>query len=166
MIEVLAKMFGVRVDQAEDAMRSERGYHAALSRRDLFAAGGALAAGSVFSFPKHVPMLRIPDSVDGAVRFVGWQDWFARSWHRPDEGFEGALYLYSRSATADANDDSVILSEGKGRWILIEGSLEREFFSTIAPPVIFESAESKEARERAEAGALAEIKQRLRSSQW
>lgn len=43
----LAKMLGVSADDADVAMRSDRGYRAALSRRSLFAAGAALAAGSV-----------------------------------------------------------------------------------------------------------------------
>jgi len=53
----LAGLFGVRVDAVEDAMRSERGYRAALTRRNLFAAGAALAVGSVLSggpIPLHV----------------------------------------------------------------------------------------------------------------
>lgn len=45
----LAKLFRVHPDDVDAAMRSERGYRAALSRRSLFAAGAALAAGSVFS---------------------------------------------------------------------------------------------------------------------
>ena len=43
----LAKMFRVRPDDVDAAIRSERGYRAAITRRNLFAAGAALAAGSV-----------------------------------------------------------------------------------------------------------------------
>lgn len=46
-LQQLAKLLGVHVDNVDDAMRSERGYRAAISRRSLFAAGAALAAGSV-----------------------------------------------------------------------------------------------------------------------
>lgn len=45
----VARMLGVRVDDADAAMKSERGYRAALSRRQLFAAGAALAVGSVLA---------------------------------------------------------------------------------------------------------------------
>lgn len=47
-LQKLAKMLGVGEHQAEDAMHSERAAKAALSRRNLFAAAGALAAGTVF----------------------------------------------------------------------------------------------------------------------
>jgi hypothetical protein len=44
-------MLGVPQHQAEDALHSERAARAVISRRNLFAAGGALAAGAVWSFP-------------------------------------------------------------------------------------------------------------------
>lgn len=47
-LQKLAKMLGVGEHQVEDAMHSERAAKAALSRRNLFAAAGALAAGTVF----------------------------------------------------------------------------------------------------------------------
>lgn len=47
-LQKLARMLGVGEHQAEDAMHSERAAKAALSRRNLFAAAGALAAGTVF----------------------------------------------------------------------------------------------------------------------
>jgi len=53
----LSKLFGVKLDAVDDAMRSGRGYRAALTRRSLFAAGAALAVGSVMSggpIPLHV----------------------------------------------------------------------------------------------------------------
>ncbi len=56
-LQQLAKLFGVKLDAVEDAMRSERGYRAALSRRSLFAVGAALAVGSVMRggpIPLHV----------------------------------------------------------------------------------------------------------------
>ena len=46
-LQTLAKMLGVRADLAEDAMHSESAARAALSRRSLFAAGAAMAAGTV-----------------------------------------------------------------------------------------------------------------------
>jgi hypothetical protein len=47
-----AKLLGVKRHQAEDALHSEGVARAVLSRRELFAASGALAAGSVFAFPR------------------------------------------------------------------------------------------------------------------
>ena len=49
-LATLARMLGVRRDLAEDALHSERAAKAVLSRRNLFAAGAAMATGSVFSF--------------------------------------------------------------------------------------------------------------------
>lgn len=52
-----AKLLGVQPHQAEDALHSESAARAVLSRRNLFAAGAALAAGSVLvggPLPLHV----------------------------------------------------------------------------------------------------------------
>lgn len=56
-LTTLAKMLGVPARLAEDALHSESAARAVLSRRNLFAAGAALAAGSVFvggPLPLHV----------------------------------------------------------------------------------------------------------------
>jgi hypothetical protein len=50
-LQVLARMLGVPQHQAEDALHSERAARAVLSRRNLLAAGAALAAGATWSFP-------------------------------------------------------------------------------------------------------------------
>lgn len=50
MLDALAKMLGLSREHAEASMHSESAAKAALSRRDLFAAGAALAVGSAFSF--------------------------------------------------------------------------------------------------------------------
>ncbi len=47
-----ARMLRIPIHQAEDAIRNERAARAVLTRRNLLVAGAALAAGSVFSFPK------------------------------------------------------------------------------------------------------------------
>lgn len=49
-LERFATMVGLRPDLAEDALHSEGAARAVLSRRNLFAAGAAMAAGSAFSF--------------------------------------------------------------------------------------------------------------------
>lgn len=49
-LATLARMLGVHRSLAEDALHSERAAKAVLSRRSLFAAGAAMATGSVFSF--------------------------------------------------------------------------------------------------------------------
>jgi hypothetical protein len=48
-IRQLAKTLGVREDQAEDVLHSEKSARAAISRRGLFKAAGAVAAGTLFS---------------------------------------------------------------------------------------------------------------------
>lgn len=55
MIKTLAKMLGLSTEHAEASLHSERAARAVLTRRNLFAAGGALAAGSVFSFAAPDP---------------------------------------------------------------------------------------------------------------
>jgi len=56
-LAALAKLLGVKRHTAEDALHSERSARAVLSRRELFAAGGALAVGSAFSFLRPMPEL-------------------------------------------------------------------------------------------------------------
>ncbi len=56
-LAALARMLGVPAHQAEDALHSESAARAVPSRRNLFAAGAALAAGSVLvggPLPLHV----------------------------------------------------------------------------------------------------------------
>jgi hypothetical protein len=57
-LSALARMLGIRSELAEDAMRSERAARAVLSRRSLFAAAGAMAAGAAFSFGGPVADMR------------------------------------------------------------------------------------------------------------
>ena len=45
------KMLRVPAGDAEDALHSERAAHAVLTRRNLFAAAGAMAAGTLVSVP-------------------------------------------------------------------------------------------------------------------
>jgi hypothetical protein len=55
VIAQLAKMLGLSRDHAEASMHSERAARAVLTRRNLFAAGGALASGAAFSFAAAEP---------------------------------------------------------------------------------------------------------------
>lgn len=59
----LAKVLAVPRHQVEDALHSESAARAALSRRNFFAAGAALAVGSAFSFAKPIaelsPFMRV-----------------------------------------------------------------------------------------------------------
>ena len=50
MLDRFAKLLGIRPDQAEDALRSERAAKHVVSRRSFFGAAAALATGAVFSF--------------------------------------------------------------------------------------------------------------------
>lgn len=57
-LESLAKMLGIRRDLAEDALHSERAAKVVLSRRNLFAAAGAMAAGSLLvDVPQAMPLV-------------------------------------------------------------------------------------------------------------
>lgn len=54
----LARMLGIRDDQAEDALHNERAARLALSRRSFVGVGAALATGAAFGFYKkldHLP---------------------------------------------------------------------------------------------------------------
>lgn len=57
-LQQLAKLLGLSEQNAGDSLTSERAARAVLSRRDLFAAGAAMASAAVFSFDSR--------------RFVGW----------------------------------------------------------------------------------------------
>ncbi len=48
-LDTFAKLLGLPRHQAEDALHSERAAKAVLSRRSFFAAGAALAAGTVYA---------------------------------------------------------------------------------------------------------------------
>ena len=50
MLDRFAKLLGIRPDQAEEALRSERAAKHVVSRRSFFGAAGALATGAIFSF--------------------------------------------------------------------------------------------------------------------
>lgn len=72
----LAGMLGVRPELAEDALHSERAARAVLTRRNLLAAGAALASGAAFSLPVPEPEGRWvwvqmgPHHVPGVVGIV------------------------------------------------------------------------------------------------
>lgn len=55
MIDALARLLGIRPDQTEDALKSERAARATLNRRGFLlagaTAGAALATGAIFSLP-------------------------------------------------------------------------------------------------------------------
>lgn len=50
MLDKFAALLGIRPDQAEDALYSERAARHVVSRRSFFGAAGALATGAAFSF--------------------------------------------------------------------------------------------------------------------
>ena len=78
----LATMLGIGAHQAEDSMHSERAARAVLTRRNLFAAGAAMASGAVFSFGAaelitiDVPTLYPKPITFNGVAFPIWTvDW-------------------------------------------------------------------------------------------
>mgnify|MGYP001617055425 CR=1 FL=1 len=50
MLDRFAKLLGIRPDQAEDALHSERAAKHVVSRRSFLGVGAALATGAIFSF--------------------------------------------------------------------------------------------------------------------
>lgn len=63
MLDALCKLLGIREDQAEDALKSERAARHALSRRSFFGAAGMLTTGTVFSFatPSAAAEIIVPE---------------------------------------------------------------------------------------------------------
>lgn len=61
MIDALARLLGIRPDQTEDALRSERAARATLNRRGFLlagaTAGAAIATGALWSIPPAAPPL-------------------------------------------------------------------------------------------------------------
>jgi hypothetical protein len=83
-ISTLARCLGVRDDQAESVLRSEASARAALSRRGLFRAAGAVAAGVAFgdvvpTLPAQSPwdLWEVDVTVDG-----NWMGSLAPLWSR------------------------------------------------------------------------------------
>lgn len=69
MIDTLCKLLGIREDQADDALRSERCARLTLSRRSLF--GAALCTGAAFSFGAPVV------ESFGLAYVPSYAEWFA-----------------------------------------------------------------------------------------
>jgi hypothetical protein len=63
MFDALAKMLGVRRDQAEDAIHSERAARVTLNRRGFLlagaTAGAALATGAIWSIPGPIAEVKV-----------------------------------------------------------------------------------------------------------
>lgn len=80
----LAGLLGVAPHHAEDALHSERAARAVLSRRNFFAASGALAIGSAFSFARPLaelsPFLRtmLDVQAEAMTRSAGLLAWVAQ----------------------------------------------------------------------------------------
>ena len=66
-LQIVAKMLGCHEDDADAAMRSERGYRAAMSRRSLLAAGAALAVGRTLFEGVGLPEINPWDRWEGAL---------------------------------------------------------------------------------------------------
>lgn len=107
--DAFAKLIGVRVDQADDALRSERAARATLSRRGFGAVAAALVVGTAFSFAAHEEMYRLPSSVglpDGAMVWSFQQD---------------SLYVFMRFLSGDRHSvdglNIVRPMSGSGLWV-------------------------------------------------
>lgn len=95
----LACTLHCRPDQAEDVLRSEPSARAALSRRGLFKAAGAVAAGSAFGFAPvsfaHKPIQLCGISLELAIRFAMLEQLVAQGWVTPE-------FCYRLLSDADA----------------------------------------------------------------
>lgn len=68
MLDKFAKLLGIRTDQAEDALHSERAAKHVVSRRSFFGASAALTAGTVFSFAVEAEEKKIEVAVPEAAK--------------------------------------------------------------------------------------------------
>lgn len=98
MLQRFACMLGLRDDQAEDGLESERVAQHVLSRRSFLGAAGALASGAVFSFPG----IEAADMYE--VRLASYPAFFARV----------PLYIWVNGADFDQVDDAL---NGAGKWV-------------------------------------------------
>lgn len=122
--DVFAKMIGVRSDQADDALRSERAARATLSRRSFGAVAASLVAGTAFSFAPHEEMFRLPSSVglaDGSLVF---------SW-------EQGLYVFMKflkGVGVDVDGLNVVRpASGSGLWVRVVDGNGQGVDSRIPP---------------------------------
>jgi len=106
MLTTFARMLGIPIDAAEDALHSERTALAVLGRRSFFVGTALLATGAAFSFAPHAPLLRLPDAhEDGAL--------ISRLHNRA----EARLYLYRRDSEMSADGETVVMPKSSiGRW--------------------------------------------------
>lgn len=120
----LAKLLGVRVDQAPDIMKSEHSVREslAMSRRRLLVGAGAVAAGSAFGF------LSATEPVPMPMLFVG-----------VDPGF-----LYSSYSVM------VQYQVNRGEWVVIDGPLLVKPAGATAPMKIEQYIQTAFGRHEAE----------------
>lgn len=134
-LATLAKMLGVPAHQAEDALHSERAARAVLTRRSLFAAAGALAAGSVL-VGGPLPLYVFTDETDWYVahnladaydRREGWTGITRQDGGEleqvPDRHFI-SIYIENDGSIApldECGEETPTLSLRASEWALREG---------------------------------------------
>ncbi len=104
ILRVLAETLRCREDQAEEVMRSEASARAALSRRGLFVAAGAVAAGALlFEAPQitygggYVFLASGPNIVDVVLPERRWQSLDSvLDEYRSDDGSRAACKVQNR----------------------------------------------------------------------
>jgi hypothetical protein len=75
-LDRFARLLGLPPEDAEDALHSDRAARAVLTRRSFFAAAGAMAAGTAFSFAPPVDEFHyLFRSGDYPTKLVGVGNW-------------------------------------------------------------------------------------------
>jgi hypothetical protein len=133
-LTVLANMLGVPSRLAEDALHSESAARAVLSRRNLFAAGAALAAGSVLvggPLPLHLFY-----SGDDWIAAHSWadyrdrlQDWMSYDDEALEETFAGSSIFPPHSNLTicwDPETDEATDERGFSKTLTVADWLRRE----------------------------------------
>ena len=98
MIDALARLLGIRPDQTEDALRSERAARAALNRRGFLLAGvtasAALATGAIWSIPAVAidePIIKVTRHGSSLTTF----DSLLKQYYSDSQRIEAMLYAPS-----------------------------------------------------------------------
>lgn len=117
-LSTFARLLRVNPSDADEAIRSERGAKAVLTRRNLFCAAGAMAAGSVFSFP-----------VERAI--LGWAYWNGKpiaaivDWKATIElPIPQRTPVFARVASGAKRLDTQVFVNGEPNWFAVREGRE------------------------------------------
>lgn len=111
-----ARLLGLPAHQAEDALHSERAARAVLTRRSFFAASGAMAAGSCFSFGREAARVALVwIEIDAIEVEVGHYPIFAP---RAEFMLYGARDIPLGAAVAIDSNGNAVPASSRGQRLL------------------------------------------------